>query len=135
MQVKQLAKIAGVTADTVRYYTKAGLLSPSKNRSNGYKEYSQQDCRRLQFILSAKQLGFSLDDISQILAEAGKGKTACPLVRQIIEQRLMETEVRFNEIRLLRKRMQTAVNDWKDKPNKVPTGHMICHLIESMASS
>lgn len=135
MRVVEISRLVQVTPDTVRYYTRIGFLKPIKNKTNGYKEYSQLDVSRLRFIANAKRLGFSLTDIQKIIREAGKGKTACPLVRQLIEQRLVETEQQFQEIRRLRKRMQQAVNTWGAKPDKAPSGHEICHLIESFSEA
>ena len=125
-----MAERLRVTADTVRYYTRIGYLSPRKNPSNGYREYSEKDYIRLRFIVSARQLGFSVDDIGEILAVADKGKTPCPLVRRLIEQRLGHTENQFLQTVDLHNRMRAAVEKWKGKPDKEPTGHMICHLIE-----
>ncbi len=130
MRVTQLAREVNVSADTVRYYTRIGLITPIRDSENNYHEYREQDHKRLQFILSARSLGFSLSDIEKIIDEARKGKMACPLVRQILEQRLRETEESFNHQRALRKRMMQAMKDWKKKPNKTPTGHEVCHLIE-----
>ena len=130
MRVSELAEYLNVTADTVRYYTRVGFLSPEKNSENGYKEYGTKDQQRLRFILSARQLGFSVNDIGQILSEADTGQSVCPLVRKLIEKRLEETEKQFQETLALRARMQSAMNEWQDKPNQLPTGHMICHLIE-----
>lgn len=135
MRVNQVAEILEVSVGTVRYYTRIGFITPSKNSSNGYKEYSQADVQRLRFIISARHLGFTVEDIGEILGEAGKGKTACPLVRKLIEQRLAEIEKRFTETQCLLKRMQAALRDWEGKPDKSPTGHMICHLIENFAST
>ena len=59
MYVKQLAKLMGVTADTVRHYTRIGLLHPIRSEENGYQEYTKQDQQRLKFIISSRQLGFS----------------------------------------------------------------------------
>lgn len=130
MRVSKLAVQLGITPDTVRYYTRVGFLSPSKNSQNGYKEYGESDLKRLSFILSARQLGFSVDDIGEILDKASKGDAACPLVRDILETRLKETEKKFRQTLALRERMQSALEDWKSKPDKAPSGHMICHLIE-----
>ena len=130
MRVKQLAKELGVSADTVRYYSRIGFVTPNKSHENGYKEYSKEDLQRFRFILSARQLGFSVDDIGQILGEASKGRAACPLVRHLIKQRLNEIEKLFIETESLRKRMLSAVEDWDSKPDKAPSGQMICHLIE-----
>ena len=86
--------------------------------------------QRLRFVITARQLGFTVEDVGEILGEAGKGKAACPLVRKLIEMRLAEIELRFTETKILLTRMKAALRDWETKPDKSPTGHMICHLIE-----
>lgn len=133
MRVAQLAREMAVSADTIRFYTQIGLIKPIRNPANNYKEYREEDRRRLQFILSARKLGFSLNDIKEIIREASKGRMACPLVRQILERRLQETELSFSQQSALRKYMKKAMKDWKNKPNREPTGHEICHLIENFS--
>ncbi len=133
MTVTELAKSLATTADTVRYYTRLSLLKPRKSL-NGYKLYSAQDALRLKFILSARQLGFTVSDIKQILTEANQGKTACPLVRDIIKQRLAETEQRFQEMLVLRNNMNSAIAQWETKQDQAPSADMVCHLIEQFTS-
>jgi DNA-binding transcriptional MerR regulator len=133
MKVMEMAKRLDVTAETVRFYTRINVLTPAKNKANGYREYSETDFNRLRFVLNARQLGFSVDDIQQILRHADKKKSPCPTVRRLIDQRLYETEQRFTESLQLRKRMQQAVREWSQKPDKIPTGNMICHLIEEFS--
>ena len=130
MRVTELANAMNTTPDTVRYYTRIGLIEPIKSPGNGYKAYGKAVQQRLKFILSARQLGFAVEEIKNILTEADKGHSACPLVREIVEQRLAETEKQFQEALLLREKLRNAISDWQSKPDKAPTGHMICHLIE-----
>ena len=130
MRVNQLAKTLGVTPDTVRFYTRIKVLQPKKSKGNSYREYSEKDISRLKFVLSARQLGFTVDDIQEILAQADKKESPCPTVRRLIDQRLHDTEQRFLEMVRLRERMVLAVDEWSGKPDRAPTGHMICHLIE-----
>ena len=130
MRVSELANALHTTPDTVRYYTRIGLISPIKSTENGYKTYGKKVQQRLKFILSARKLDFSVSEIKDILAESDKGHTACPLVREIIKHRLAETEKQFQAALLLREKLKNAINEWQDKPNKAPSGHMICHLIE-----
>ncbi len=132
MKVTELAKSLGTTADTVRYYTRLKLLNPSKS-INGYKDYSEKDVFRLKFILSARQLGFSVADIQQILNEAEHGHSACPLVRTLIQQRLNETEKQFRAMLALRENMRNAIAQWQQMADKAPTSDMVCHLIEGFA--
>jgi DNA-binding transcriptional MerR regulator len=130
MKVSQLAKVLNTTPDTVRYYSRIGLIMPIKNTENGYKSYNQQAQQRLKFILSARQLDFSVEEIKEILLVADNGSTACPLVREIVEHRLAETEKKFNDALILRNVLRSAIDDWKSKPDKSPTGDMLCHLIQ-----
>ncbi len=134
MKVTDLAKSLDVTPDTVRYYTRVGFLSPLKSVSNGYKEYSKSDSNRLRFIISARQIGFSVKDIKQILQHAKDRDTACPIVRKLIEQRLDQTEVQFQHIRALRNKMKTAISQWQTLPDQNSSNENTCHLIESFIS-
>lgn len=130
MRVTQLAESLGVKPDTVRFYTRIGLLEPSKSIDNGYKFYGPKQQSRLRFILSSRHLGFSVEDIKQIFAEADAGKSPCHTVRKLIDIRLNQIEQRLTDTLRLRDRMLTAVDNWNDKPDSQPTGNMVCHLIE-----
>ncbi|GAA0303422.1 Cu(I)-responsive transcriptional regulator [Psychrosphaera haliotis] len=130
MKVTELAKSLGTTADTVRYYTRLELLKPAKS-VNGYKLYSNKEVSRLKFILSARNLGFSVADIKQILNESEDGKSACPLVRSLIKERLEETEKQFQAMLALRGKMSSALSQWEEMEDKAPTANMVCHLIEN----
>ena len=120
--------------ETVRFYTRAGFVSPARDQRNRYREYSDADIKRLRFVLSARQLGFSIEDIKQIVDHADSECSPCPIVRRLIDQRLYETEQRFLETQKLRERMQRAVTEWSKKPDKAPTGNMLCHLIEEFTT-
>ena len=131
MRVNELASNLGFTPETIRFYSRKGLLRPARCPTNGYREYSPRDQSRLRFILSARHLGFSLKDITRILDEADKGETPCPLVREIVDRRLGEMEKRFQDMALLMSRMRKASQEWEDTPDGAPNGHTICHLIEN----
>lgn len=78
MKVKEIATAAGVNPDTVRFYTREGLLRPTRNPDNNYQQYDAEDLRRLRFARKARQLGFSLPEIRQILEQAGQPSFALP---------------------------------------------------------
>jgi MerR family Zn(II)-responsive transcriptional regulator of zntA len=132
MKVNELARHAGATPDVVRYYTRIGLLEPSRDPSNGYKRFSHRDLRRLRFIRQAKRLGFSLSEIAEILGHAERSESPCPRVRQILESRIRENGRRLLELMALQERMERALARWNEMPDGVPDGHTVCHLIESI---
>jgi len=133
MLVNDVAKSFGVTADTVRFYIRKGLVNPVQNQENGYHNFSKADMDRLKFIITAKRLGFTLADIGKILSISDKGDEPCSTVIQLIETRLEEIEKKYLEISRLRKKMRTAVESWKLAPDPGPNETCICHLIESFA--
>lgn len=128
--VIDLARLTNVEPHVIRYYTRIGLLTPSRNQSNGYKVYSKNDVMKVHFTRKAQSLGYSLKEIEMILDHAHQGHSPCPLVREMIVKRLKETQEKINELEVLQSRMEKAVKDWDAIPNKVPDGETICHLIE-----
>ncbi len=131
MKVKELADEVGVTADTVRHYTRVGILKPTRDPYNGYKRYGTQERDRLRFAVRARALGFTLDDIVEIIRQADRGNSPCPAVRKLIEERFAEVESRFKETQRLYKRMKNAMHAWQTQPDRQPDGEIICGLIES----
>lgn len=127
-----LAKQSDVPLFTVRHYTRIGLLKPGRNLQNGYKIYQPSDETRLRFIVAAKALGFTLHEISEILGEAKEGNSPCPMVREIIVTRIKETRRKINEMQKLQRKMENALQDWKQMKNSMPDGDSVCHLIESV---
>ena len=129
--VTQIARRFNISADTIRHYTRLGLLSPVRDSTNGYRRYRRTDEARLRFLVSAKRVGFSLKDIREIFDMASSGHAACPLVRQLIDQRLTAIREEMRDAQALLKRMERASQSWNQLPDLAPSGESICHLIEN----
>lgn len=130
-----LAKKADIPLFTVRYYTRIGLLKPSRDLRNGYKIYKPSDSDRLKFISAAKELGFTLAEIEEILDHAAHGDSPCPMVRDVVEKRIEENKVKIREMKRLQKRLEAAASMWITMKNSEPDGHSVCRLIESFAEN
>ncbi len=128
-----LAKKADVPVFTVRHYTKIGLLHPERMQRNGYKIYRQSDVTLLRFISNAKDLGFTLKEIAEILDKADHGESPCPIVREIIDRRIQETTQNIKKLQRLKRKMVRAKSEWEKMGDAEPNGHSVCHLIESFA--
>lgn len=131
MKVSELARSAGVTAETVRYYARIGLLAPVKDTNNGYQRFAAGDLVRLRFVQRAKRLGFQLNEIAQILGMSDCGRTPCSVVREIVERRVMEMRERLADMQALQARLERAVELWAQMPDGEPDGHAVCALIEA----
>jgi len=132
MTVAKLAKETRVSTDTIRYYVRVGLLTPNRKKDNNYHVFTDQDASQLKFIHHAKQLGYTLKEIRQIIDQSESGNSPCPIVREIIQSRIEDTRRKLRELRELQQRMEAALQQWNEMPDGVPDGHCICHLIESV---
>ena len=102
MRIGDLASQAGVAVDTVRYYERRGLLPEPPRRPSGYREYDEEQLRQLRFVRRCKALGFTLDEIRQLLrlnADPGADRAT---VRELTQRRLAEVDVKLDELRKLR---------------------------------
>lgn len=133
LTVSQLATRCDVTPETVRYYARVGLLHPERHPENGYKLFEFDDVQKLRFIRRAKLLGYTLAEIEQILHHSMRGDSPCPVVRDFIQRRIEANRAKIIELSALQKRMKAALKEWENKPDGMPDGHSICHLIESFA--
>lgn len=130
MYVTDLSKQTGVAPDTIRYYTKIGLLTPVKHPDNRYHVYTNRDRSRLRFVRAAKALGYTLTDIRRLFADAASGHSACPRARALIEKHIKDIEERMADLNELHSRMLLALDEWKDRPDATPTADSVCALIE-----
>ena len=135
MTASVLARRANLPLFTVRYYTRIGLLKPSRDLRNGYKVYKASDTDRLRFISAAKDLGFTLSEIEEVLDHAAHDESPCPMVREIVEKRVKENKEKIRELKRLQRRLEGAVELWKTMKNSEPNGHSVCRLIESFAKA
>lgn len=135
MTANVLAGETGVSLHTIRHYTRIGLLQPSRNTQNNYKIYQPSDAVRIKFIGAAKNLGFTLNEIAEILDKAEHGKSPCPMVRNIIVHHIAENERKIKELQKLQKKMKNALAEWNELQDAMPVGTSVCHLIESVAEN
>ena len=132
MTVTELAKLAGVTPDVIRYYTRIALLKPTRNADNNYKQFGSDDVKCVRFIRRAQRLGFTLAEIAEIMETSRQGITPCPMVRETIQRRIEENGRALAELVALQNRMENTLSQWEAMPDEAPDGHAICGLIESI---
>lgn len=107
LSIGQLAEQAGVAIDTVRYYERNGLLAPASRLASGYRRYGGRELRRLRFIRRAKALGFSLEDVRQLLSLSDEQDVA--QVKQAAQRKLAEIDHRIAELRRVRAGLDTLI--------------------------
>ena len=108
LKIGELASLAGVSRDTLRFYEKHGLLIPSQRTESGYRLYSNIDVERISFIVSAKEVGFTLNEIHQLLElEVTKDKKSCQDVKEFVDNKITIVNQRLLEIEKIKHSLQT----------------------------
>ena len=106
MKIGEVAKVAGVGIDAVRFYEREGLLPKPARRPSGYREYSQDVVLSLRFIKRAKKLGFSLKETSELLSLDRNPKATAGDVKRRAEQKLTDLEKRIRSLQRMRRALR-----------------------------
>ena len=129
MRIGELARSAGVTPDTVRYYEREGLLPLPQRTPSGYRDYAPEMLDDLQFIKKAQALGLKLSAVREVLEISSGGRQPCEHVRETVSDRLAEVETRLRELRGLRATLRETLERLDRAP--APRAGCRCAVIES----
>jgi MerR family transcriptional regulator, Zn(II)-responsive regulator of zntA len=130
LHVAKLASQAEVTPATVRYYSRIGLLRPSRDPENGYRCFVATDLRRVVFIRQAQTLGLTIGDIRAILETVDQGEAPCHQVKSLVQQRLAGIRVQIAGLQATEAYISKALTSWNDMDDQVRTNGELCPLIE-----
>ena len=110
-RIGELAKLANVTPDTIRYYEKQQMIDHEVRTEGGFRLYTDNDLQRLRFIRYARQLGFTLDSIRELLSiRIDPERYTCQESKSIVQARLDEVEARIQELQTMQRSLQ-RLND------------------------
>lgn len=98
MTISQVARLAGVGVETVRFYEREGLLDQPTRPDSGYRHYSLDAIKRIQFIKRAKELGFSLKEIAELLALRVAPQASCADVKQHALSKIADIECKVEDL-------------------------------------
>ena len=135
MQIGELAKRAGVTVQTVRFYERLRLLPVPQRKDSGYRIYSGPDLKRLLFIRQAKPLGFSLEEIRDILRMRERGHCPCGEVVNTAQRHLRAVEEQIRQLSKFRDSLSRSVKQWKKSGKPTLSADAFCVLIERAMES
>lgn len=131
MHIGELAKRSGLSEKTIRYYESIGVLPPPQRGSNGYRDFDEQNLERARFVAGARSLGFSLDDITEILAMQHRGETPCRTVSDLIEKKANQIAERIQLLQQMEKELRQLYTLASNFPIEDIDGKdCICHLVK-----
>jgi MerR family copper efflux transcriptional regulator len=133
LRAGELARITGVSTDTLRHYESKGLLRPRRS-PNGYREYPEHAAHRVRIIRSALNIGFSLDDLARILKVRDSGGAPCRQVRTMAEAKLADLETLVHELTAMRDELRRLLKEWDGLLDSVDDNEP-ARLLESLAAT
>jgi len=125
MKIGEVARQAGVSVDTVRYYERVGVLPPPDRRPSGYREFAPRAVERIQFTRELQAIGFTLTDVVDALAAHDAGGATCDSERWRLDAALARVDAKLAELTALRGRIVEARQSCAD-------GHCILAAAESV---
>ena len=106
LTIGQAARSAGLGIETVRFYERQGLLQEPPRRDSGYRQYPDDVVARLRFIRRAKELGFSLKEIKELLALRVDPNTTCAEVRKRAQEKVIDVEAKIAALKKIKKALK-----------------------------
>jgi len=127
--IGKLEAQSGVPIKTIRYYEELGLIESSGRTEGGFRLFSPDIVSRLSFIKRSQSLGFSLQEIGEILRIHDHGELPCDEVRQKIQAKVSEINYRIQQLKELKSELLSLVAETKPLPNQEEG--MICPIIQN----
>jgi MerR family mercuric resistance operon transcriptional regulator len=122
LRIGQVAELAGVGIPTLRFYEKEGLIPAPERRSSGYREYKPEVVRRVRFIRRAKELGFTLKEIQELLSIRTSSPQTCEEIRSQVKAKTRDIEERIASLERMKVALHSLAEgcDGKDSIESCP---------------
>ena len=130
LKIGEVAKQTDVAVGALRYYEELGLVASERGR-NGYRYYAPEVVQQVRFIKKAQTLGFSLEDISEVLTVHEKGDVPCELVQSLLQEKIERLAAQIREMEAFKADLEQYRDRWAtSQPNPQPGD--ICPLIATV---
>ena len=119
MNIGKAASLSGLTVKTVRYYSDIGIIKPHVDGNTGYRDFSEPDLAKLQFVAKARKFDFSLDDCRELLALYENKERTSKEVKALTLEKIVEIDNKLTELNMLRDTLSTlaAACQGDDRPD------------------
>ena len=127
MNIGKAAKLSNLTVKTVRYYADIGLVRPLKNNSTGYRDFSEDDLARLQFVAKARKFNFSIQECEELLSLYSDKNRPSKDVKALTLEKISQIDSKLIELKDLRHQLSFLANNCKgnDRPE--------CPILDALA--
>lgn len=130
MRTRELANQAGVNSETLRYYERRGLLAEPPRTPGGYRNYPASTVDLLKFIKRAQELGFTLDEVNELLHLDAGGPDSCDAARHLAEQRRADLNRRITDLQRMHDSLTALVDTCE-----LPRADRRCALLGALTTT
>ena len=102
MNIGKAASLSGLTIKAVRYYSDIGIIKPNIDTNTGYRDFSEPDLAKLQFVAKARKFDFSLDDCRELLSLYENTERSSKEVKALTLEKIAEIDTKLTELKMLR---------------------------------
>ena len=134
MKVTEVARRAGIGSHAVRFYVRAGLLDPSRNPANNYKQFGEEHVARLRFIKGAQALGFSLAEIRDLLARMDRQECPCSSMHAQLADKILDVRRHMEDLSQQQAFMQRVFNGWDSATGGQHDLGTVCRFLDEQAA-
>ena len=119
LNIGKAAKLSNLTVKTVRYYADIGLVSPVKNNNTGYRDFSEDDVARLQFVSKARKFNFTIQECEELLSLYSDKNRSSREVKSLTLEKISEIDAKLFELKELRQQLSFLANNCQgnDRPD------------------
>lgn len=135
LTVSQLAKATDVRADTVRYYERIGMIGETERTGAGYRKFDEQAAERVRFIKNAQGMGFTLDEIKQLLELASDERSEdCSAIRDFARQKVADLESQIRQMRAFKSELETLADSCSDEGQPLESCKILARMNSKLSS-
>lgn len=132
LKIGELASKTGLTAHTIRFYEKNGLINASERSDAGYRYYTEADVRQAEFVKTARKVGFSVDDVATLLSiRVDKSNHTCQDVTDITQRKLIDVNEKILELLSMQQTLEILLNSCGGGPESARH----CSIMEALDAS
>ena len=115
MRSGELARVSGVSADSLRHYERLGILPKPPRTDGGYRDYPPSSLDRVRLIRRALGIGFSLPEVAAVLKLRDGGEFPCREARRLAGSKLEQVRDQIKDLNLMRRQLEKILQDWDIK--------------------
>jgi MerR family copper efflux transcriptional regulator len=130
----EMAALAGVSRDALRYYERRGLLPVAQRSPNGYRQYPPQALDRVRLVRAALGIGFTVEELGEVLSARDRGQAPCRRVHILAMEKARALELRIAELTVLRETLGATIKSWRRKLKSSKPGQQL-GLLEAFVAN